>query len=157
MKELFYYWFEDLQVMVGYFSQENKPMNSQKIIGENFLKPILENGIVVEGATPEEIQSQQIKNALQSETERYIKRQQDGVQMYAEISAEFRLAKLNGLMSESTQSAIEKILISVRNEVLAGQWVSAKNELELIGNSNIGADLYNRLHNQISNYITENY
>ena len=77
--------------------------------------------------------------------------------MYAEISAEFRLAKLNGLMSESTQSAIEKILISVRNEVLAGQWVSAKNELELIGNSNIGADLYNRLHNQISNYITENY
>ena len=55
MKELFYYWFEDLQVMVGYFSQENKPMKSQKIIGENFLKPILENGIVVEGATPEEI------------------------------------------------------------------------------------------------------
>ena len=55
MKELFYYWFEDLQVMVGYFSQENKPMNSQKIIGENFLKPILENGIVVEGATTEEI------------------------------------------------------------------------------------------------------
>ena len=55
MKELFYYWFENLQVMVGYFSQENKPMNSQKIIGENFLKPILENGIVVEGATPEEI------------------------------------------------------------------------------------------------------
>ena len=105
----------------------------------------------------EEIQEQQIKEALSSETERYIKRQQDGVQMYAEISAEFRLAKLNGLMSESTQSAIEKILISVRNEVLAGQWISAKNELELIGNSNIGADLYNRLHNQISNYITENY
>ena len=55
MKELFYYWFEDLQVMVGYFSQENKPMNSQKIIGENFLKPILLNGVVIEGITPEEI------------------------------------------------------------------------------------------------------
>jgi len=110
-----------------------------------------------EGANPQEIQEQQIKQALVLETEKYKQRQADGVQMYAEISAEFRLAKLNGLMSESTQSAIERILIPVRNEVLAGQWISAKNELEFIGNSNVGADLYNRLHNQISNYITENY
>ena len=84
------------------FIEGENPINSQLVVEPYFLKPILENGIVVEGATQEEIQSQQIKNALQSETERYIKRQQDGVQMYAEISAEFRLAKLNGLMSEST-------------------------------------------------------
>ena len=133
--------------------EENGAFTEYSEIPENSNYEIIE---IIE-PSQEEIQEQQIKEALSSETERYIKRQQDGVQMYAEISAEFRLAKLNGLMSESTQSAIEKILISVRNEVLAGQWVSAKNELELIGNSNIGADLYNRLHNQISNYITENY
>ena len=132
---------------------ENGAFTEYSEIPENSNYEIIE---IIE-PSQEEIQEQQIKEALSSETEKYIKRQQDGVQMYAEISAEFRLAKLNGLMSESTQSAIEKILISVRNEVLAGQWVSAKNELELIGNSNIGADLYNRLHNQISNYITENY
>ncbi|WP_339889860.1 hypothetical protein [uncultured Flavobacterium sp.] len=126
---------------------------------ETFEKP--QNGffetIIITEPTPQEIQEQQIKQALSSETEKYKQRQADGVQMYAEISAEFRLAKLNGLMSESTQSAIERILIPVRNEVLAGQWISAKNELELIGNSTIGVDLYDRLHNQISNYITENY
>ena len=133
--------------------EENGAFTEYSEIPENSNYEIIE---IIE-PSQEEIQEQQIKEALSSETEKYIKRQQDGVQMYAEISAEFRLAKLNGLMSESTQSAIEKILISVRNEVLAGQWVSAKNELELIGNSNIGADLYNRLHNQISNYITENY
>ena len=158
MKKLYYTWNDNQEnLQTSFFTDEDKPINSQLVVEPFFLKPILLNGIVVEGITQQEIQSQQIKNALQSETEKYIKRQQDGVQLYAEISAEFRLAKLSGLMSESTQVAIERILIPVRNEVLAGQWISAKNELELIGNSNIGADLYNRLHNQISNYITENY
>ena len=118
----------------------------------------LNGGVFTEvDATQEEIQQQQIKASLQSETEQYIKRQQDGVQAYAEISAEFRLAKLNGIMTEASQIIIEKILIPVRNEVLAGQWISAKNELEEISNKNIGADLYNRLLFQISNYILLNY
>jgi hypothetical protein len=75
---------------------------------------------------------------------------------YAEISAEFRLAKLSGFLSEEQHWQIEAILIPVRNEVLAGQWISAKQKLEEIGIV-IGADLYNRLHTQITNYINENY
>lgn len=97
------------------------------------------------------------KESLKSETENYVKRSKDGCLAYAEISAEFRLAKLNGVLSEETHSVIEKTLIPVRNEVLAGQWISAKNELILLGSSVIGQQLYDRLLNQITNYISENY
>jgi len=97
------------------------------------------------------------KNALQSETKKYLKRTEDGRNAYAEISAEFRLAKLNGIISEETHSVIEKTLIPVRNEVLAGQWISAKNELVLISSAVIGVQLYDRLFNQITNYINLNY
>ena len=107
--------------------------------------------------TPEEIAEQQIQLAKSNETEAYKKRAQDGINAYAEISAEFRLAKLSGIISEETQRHVERALTPVRNEVLAGQWISAKNELELLGSDSIGVDLYNRLHNQITNYINENY
>ena len=107
-------------------------------------------------ATPEEIAEQQTKEQLRKETEMYKKRTQDGINAYAEISAEFRLAKLSGILTEEQHGAIEAILIPVRNEVLAGQWISARQKLEEIGVV-IGVQLYNRLHTQISNYINKNY
>ena len=113
--------------------------------------------IVFVEATDEEIAEQQIQLAKSNETEAYKKRAQDGINAYAEISAEFRLAKLSGIISEETQRHVERALTPVRNEILAGQWISAKNELELLGSDSIGVDLYNRLHNQITNYINENY
>lgn len=106
--------------------------------------------------TPEELAEIESKRLLKEETEMYRKRQCDGVLAYAEISAEFRLAKLSGVLTEEQHGAIEAILIPVRNEVLAGQWISARQKLEEIGVV-IGAELYNRLHAQISNYIAENY
>lgn len=87
----------------------------------------------------------------------YLKRKKDGEQAYLKISAEFRLAKLNGVISEETHRFIENILKPVRNEVMFGQWKEALFILEEIGNSQIGNELYNRLHLQISNYINENY
>ena len=101
--------------------------------------------------------NQQIENALNVETEKYIKRVNDGINAYARISAEFRLAKLNNQISEEQHHGIEVVLIPVRNEVLAGQWISAKIQLEQIGSSIIGETLYNRLHTQITHYINENY
>lgn len=130
--------------------------NSLPFNDENFIKPIHDNGQIVEGATPEEIAEEIQKKAKLNEKELYLKRMQDGQIMYAEISAEFRLAKLSGILSEEQHGAIEDTLIPVRNEVLAGQWISALQKLENIGVS-IGAELYNRLHNQISNYISNNY
>lgn len=106
--------------------------------------------------TEEEIVEKEEQSALINETEMYKKRTQDGINAYAEISAEFRLAKLSGVISKEQHGAIEETLIPVRNEILAGQWISAKQKLETISVA-IGSDLYNRLHTQISNYIAENY
>lgn len=97
------------------------------------------------------------QNSLNSETNKYIQRTKDGRAHYACISAEFRIAKLNGTISEETHGYIERLLIPVRNEVLAGQWISAKNELEIIGPLQVGEELYNRLHSQITEYISLNY
>jgi hypothetical protein len=94
---------------------------------------------------------------LQDETQKYIQRTQDGQNAYAKISAEFRLAKLSGLITEEAQKYIESILIPVRNEVLAGQWISSLTVLEAIGIEAVGQVLYDRLHLQISEYINSNY
>jgi hypothetical protein len=132
------------------------PINATPLLNTEFIKPRLVNGVLVEGLDFEELQTIQKKKALHNETQRYIQRTQDGINAYAEISAEFRLAKLSGILTEEQHGIIENILIPVRNEVLAGQWISAKLKLEGIGNV-IGDDLYNRLHTQISTYITNNY
>lgn len=94
---------------------------------------------------------------LEKETIKYLQRSKDGLEAYARISAEFRLAKQAGQISEETHAYIEKMLIPVRNEVLAGQWMSGLNELVAIGPELIGQELYNRLYTQISNYIDLNY
>lgn len=107
--------------------------------------------------TQEEIELINLKNEQINETNLYVKRQQDGVLAYAEISAEFRIAKLKGIITEESHKYIEKLLIPVRNEVLAGQWKSAKVELELIGVEQVGIELYNRLMSQIEDYILINY
>lgn len=122
----------------------------------SFTDPIWNGTAFVESATPEEIAEQTQAEQLRKETEMYKKRTQDGINAYAEISAEFRLAKLSGILTEEQHVEIESILIPVRNEVLAGQWISARQKLEGIGVV-IGVQLYNRLHTQISNYINENY
>lgn len=106
--------------------------------------------------TTEEITQHNLSKLSQKETELYLKRMQDGQIMYAEISAEFRLAKLSGTITEEQHGAIEDALIPVRNEVLAGQWISALQKLEEIGVA-VGSELYQRLHTQITNYINENY
>lgn len=113
-------------------------------------------GVTYVQATQEELDFLESKKVLENETIMYKKRQCDGVSAYAEISAEFRLAKLSGVLTEEQHGAIEAILIPVRNEVLAGQWISGLKLLEEIGVV-IGSDLYNRLHTQITNYIAENY
>lgn len=119
-------------------------------------KPIWNNSEWIEGAMPQEIAEQTQAEQLRKETEMYKKRTLDGINAYAEISAEFRLAKLSGILTEEQHVEIESILIPVRSEVLAGQWISARQKLEGI-EVVIGVQLYNRLHTQISNYINENY
>lgn len=150
---------EDFVLNAQYFEQGTQPNNAvEELLTENFIKPKFnfETRTFFESETIEEIQRKAILEAKKAETELYKKRQIDGINAYAEISAEFRLAKLSGILSEEQHGAIESVLIPVRNEVLAGQWISARNILESIGTS-IGSELYDRLHSQITNYINENY
>lgn len=156
MKKLYHLYNEDFQIThAEFFIEGEQPENAIFIEVMNFIKPML-NPLtleVYEGATVSEISELSKSN----ETQAYLKRITDGQKAYAEISAEFRLAKLNNTITEESHAYIERLLIPVRNEVLAGQWISAKKELELIGQDAVGVDLYNRLYIQISSYITENY
>jgi len=111
----------------------------------------------IESATPEEVAENTIQQSLYNETQKYIQRTTDGVNAYAKISAEFRLAKLSGTIDDATHTYLENLLIPVRNEVLAGQWISAKQKLIVIGVAQVGEVLYNRLFEQITNYIELNY
>ena len=120
---------------------------------ENIVKPIWNGTTWIESQTAEE----KAEIALQNETRAYEKRSADGQTAYAKISAEFRLAKLAGVITEEAHGFIESQLIAVRNEILAGQWKSGLKELESLGATTIGQTLYDRLHLQLSTYITLNY
>ena len=98
-----------------------------------------------------------VERMVAEETQRYIQRTTDGISAYAKISAEFRLAKLSGTIDDATHTYIENLLIPVRNEVLAGQWISAKQKLIEIGETAVGASLYDRLMEQLTAYIIESY
>jgi len=95
----------------------------------------------------------------QKETEflAYEKRCLDGRIAYNRLNAEFRVLKENGAIPQAYYDMISEVLLPVRNEVLAGQWISALQKLESIGSALIGIDLYNRLYAQITNYISINY
>lgn len=127
------------------------------IYENNLINPIWNGTAFIEGATSQEITELQSEKYLQQETQRYEQRTIDGQKAYAKISAEFRLAKLAGLITEQAHGVVEKLLINVRNEILAGQWKSGLMELETLGNTIIGVDLYNQLHTQISDYVTISY
>lgn len=135
------------------FEETNEIGVTSMICTESFIKAMFDGNVFYEGADANEI----LSIRLEEETNKYLKRTQDGIEAYAKISAEFRLAKLSGQISEEAHHYIEEILIPVRNEVLAGQWISGLQKLEALGSAEIGQQLYDRLHLQISNYIDTNY
>jgi hypothetical protein len=106
-----------------------------------------------EGGDPQEIYN--VK--LDEETQKYIQRTNDGILSIAKFSAELRLAKLAGLISEDSHKAIDALLTPIRTEILAGQWISGKQLLEELGANTIGQQLYDRIYNEINNYILLNY
>lgn len=106
-----------------------------------------------EGGDPQEIYN--VK--LDQETQKYIQRTNDGIISIAKFSAELRLAKLAGVITEDGHKAIDSALTPIRTEILAGQWISGKQLLEELGTSIIGQQLYDRIYNEINNYILRNY
>ncbi|HMS90955.1 MAG TPA: hypothetical protein PKC87_01945 [Candidatus Absconditabacterales bacterium] len=94
---------------------------------------------------------------IEKETQTYLKRINDGAIAISKFSAEIRVAKLSGVISEEGQKVVDKVLKPVRDEILAGQWISAKDELLTIGSSIIGQKLYERILTEIQTYIIDNY
>jgi|GEM_PF-3979369 len=129
--------------------------NNQLVNEQDYYNYLINNGTVYQ--SDYEFPSDIDERMVLEETQKYIQRTTDGVNAYAKISAEFRLAKLSGTIDDATHTYLENLLIPVRNEVLAGQWISAKQKLIVIGVEQIGADLYNRLFDQLSEYIEINY
>jgi len=131
------------------------PMDESSPLYQDYYNYLVNDGTVY--PSDYEFPSDIAERMVAEETQRYIQRTTDGVNAYAKISAEFRLAKLSGTIDDATHTYLENLLIPVRNEVLAGQWISAKQKLVVIGVEQIGADLYNRLFEQLSEYIEINY
>jgi hypothetical protein len=154
-----YYQLLDANTLEVFVSQdlENKPENSIEFFANDFKKCGFDKypnpTTVIELISEIEL----IEQSLYNETQKYIQRTTDGVNAYAKISAEFRLAKLSGTIDDATHTYLENLLIPIRNEVLAGQWISAKQKLIVIGVAQVGEVLYNRLFDQITNYIELNY
>lgn len=151
----------DLHKLDGFWSVEKLPLGQYQRHGalerkgnENLYHyPVLD-------FTQEEIDTAILteQNApIEAEFQKYLQRQRDGVSSYMRISAEFRLAKLSGLISETEHGAIEELLTPLRNEVIAGQWIKGKQILDDLGSEVIGLDLYNRINNELVTYIAENY
>ena len=131
------------------------PMDESSPLYQEYYNYLVNEGTVYE--SDYEFPSDVAERVVSEETQRYIQRTEDGVKAYAKISAEFRLAKLAGTIDDATHTYIENLLTPVRNEVLAGQWISAKQKLIIIGEVAVGTVLYDRLITQLTNYIEINY
>ena len=103
--------------------------------------------------TPEQIEQNKVNN----EFTQYQIRQQRGLESYLKLCAEFRISKEEGKLTPEHYAAIEEVLIPVRDELVNGQFITAKTKLEQIGFDVIGEDLYNRFIDSLNKDIEELY
>jgi hypothetical protein len=131
------------------------PMDESSIEYQQYVQFLIEGGAVEPSniTTPEE----ELTFNIEKETQTYLKRIADGANAISKFSAELRVAKLAGTINEESHKVIDKALKPVRDEVLAGQWISAKDELILLGTDIIGQQLYGRIYNELQTYIDNNY
>lgn len=95
-------------------------------------------------------------NPILSETQKYLKRQSDGMQMYFSITAELRVLQSQGAITREQNRAIEDALNPVRDEIVLGQWRTALEKLEEIGLAGgiVSQTMYDRFHLIISDYLS---
>ena len=103
--------------------------------------------------TPEEIAEQNKQN----EFAQYKLRQSRGLDNYLNLCAEFRIAKESGSLTPEHYAEIEEVLIPVRDELVNGQFITAKTKLQNIGFHVIGEQLYNRFIASLDEDINELY
>lgn len=149
-----------------YLDNANAIVNGQRvsdwiltdILPDKTLKePIWNGNTWIEGLTPEIEQQRAMAQMLENEQRLYEKRIDDGRKYYAQVSAQFRLARLSGQLSNEQHAGIENIYRPVRDEILAGQWLTAKELATAIDINIVGADIYNQILGKILQYVNENY
>lgn len=95
-------------------------------------------------------------SAVEIEFQKYLKRKSDGEEYHLRICAELRVAKLGGGINQAQYDAIYAATAPTRNEIISGQWLSGLIEFEKVQGL-LSANLYNRIHNDITTYISANY
>ena len=134
---------------------EKAPANSTtSIMTESFVRPKYDpqTDSFYEGATSEE----QSTVAVENEYQRYLKRKADGEAYHLRICAELRVMKLGGGITQEQYDAIYEATSLTRNEIISGQWLSGLKEFEKLSGV-LSSGLYNRIHNDITAYIAQNY
>jgi hypothetical protein len=64
--------------------------------------------------------------------------------------------KLGGGITQEQYDAIYEATSLTRNEIISGQWLSGLKEFEKLSGV-LSSGLYNRIHNDITAYIAQNY
>lgn len=100
--------------------------------------------------------SVKVPSLIEEETKKYEKRIADGKALVSLMSAKLRIQKSNGLINEQEHLDTEAILLPIRTELLAGQFISAKRLLEPL-EQQLSTLLYSEAHSILSEYIEHNY
>lgn len=86
------------------------------------------------------------------------KRAIDGQKAFFELMAELRLNSIQNNYPREVNKFIERKLKNVRDEVILGQWLSAKEYLdEVTVESYLTQQLWDRINLKLTTYIDENY
>lgn len=89
---------------------------------------------------------------------RYRKRKEDGISMYFNMMSELRLNSIANNYPRIVNATIEETFKLVREYIVDGQWITAKEKCELVVVSGyITQELYDRIYTTITNYIALNY
>ncbi len=132
-----------------------KDWNTTNIIyNGNLISPIFNGTEWIENGSNEE--EEQIKRK-EKEYFKYLERQKEGVKRYLELSAEFRLNKLDGLITNEFHILLEDTLRPVRDEFVNGQYITSLEKLESIGSDIVGQQIYDKIHDSITQGIEEFY
>lgn len=143
-----------LDVLYSMEFEEQPPNSTSVVMMENFVKPKFnpQTNTYYEGATSQELAAE----AVEAEFQRYLQRKVDGEAYHLRICAELRVMKLGGGLTQEQYDAIYAATAPTRNEIISGQWLSGKKEFEKIQGL-LSPTLYNRIINDITTYITQNY
>ena len=92
------------------------------------------------------------------EKKRYDQRVLDGQNANLMLMAELRLNSIQNNLPREVNKYIEEKLELVRSQVVSGQWISAREKLDLVVvEGYLTQELYDRIKLKLDTYISENY